>query len=143
MRTEKRLLCAPRLRQVPSAFSWVDHRLVREGRLRSLSHEAQALYLFLVTVSDAEGLSYYSDAKAAEALNMGVSALASARRELLRADLIAYRYPLYQVLSLDPPRPSSPAKESTRARGDAPAVPIGEVLAQMIRTPEARPGGDR
>lgn len=141
MRTEKRILNARRLRRVPSTFSWVDHRLVREGRLRGLSHEAQALYLFLVTVSDAEGLSYYSDAKAAEALSMGVSALAPARRELLRADLIAYRYPLYQVLSLDRTQPPSPNERPGRGRTDAQAVPIGEVLEQMLRAPGAGLGG--
>ena len=141
MRTGKRILNARRLRRVPSTFSWVDHRLVREGRLRGLSHEAQALYLFLVTVSDAEGLSYYSDAKAAEALSMGESALAPARTELLRADLIAYRYPLYQVLSLDRTQPSIPNVQPGRGRTDAQAVPIGDVLAQMLRAPGAGLGG--
>jgi len=144
MRTEKRILSAQRLRRVPSRFSWVDHRLVREGRLRGLTHEAQALYLFLVTVSDAEGLSYYSDTKAAEALGMSVSALASARRELLAADLIAYRYPLYQVLSLDPQQPRAPADERpARARAAAQAISLGEVLGQMIRAPESGTGGEQ
>ena len=143
MRTEKRILNARRLRRVPNTFSWVDHRLVREGRLRGLSHEAQALYLFLVTVSDAEGLSYYSDAKAAEALDMGVSALAPARRELLGADLIAYRYPLYQVLSLDRTPTPIPDERAGHGRTDAQAAPIGEVLAQMLRAPGAEIGGAR
>jgi len=44
---------------VPSQFSWVDHRLVREHYLERLPCEAAALYLFLVTVGDAERLSYY------------------------------------------------------------------------------------
>ena len=41
-------------------FSWVDHRLVRERRLQRCPAEAWALYLFLLTVGAAQGLSYYS-----------------------------------------------------------------------------------
>ena len=59
---EKRLLCPNRRRRTPAQFSWLDHRLMRERRLESCPVEAWALYLFLVTVGDAQGLSYYSDA---------------------------------------------------------------------------------
>ena len=57
----KRVLCRHRLRRVPSQFSWVDHRLVRDRHICDRSAQALALYLFLVTVGDADGLSYYSD----------------------------------------------------------------------------------
>jgi hypothetical protein len=133
MTTAKRVLCPERLRHVPSAFSWIDHRLVREGHISRLGHEAQALYLFLVTVADAEGLSYYSDAKAARVLNMDTARLCSARQELLAAGLIAYRHPLYQVLSLDHPSAGLPTVRATeRRRGSGEAISIGEVLAQVI-----------
>ena len=59
---EKRLLCPNRRRRTPAQFSWLDHRLMRERRLESRPVEAWALYLFLVTVGDAQGLSYYCDA---------------------------------------------------------------------------------
>jgi len=39
----------------------VDQRLVQERYIDQLSHEACALYLFLVTVADAQGLSFYAD----------------------------------------------------------------------------------
>ena len=58
---QKRLLCPERVRKIPKQFSWIDQRLVREGHIERLSHRATALYLFLVTVADARGLSYYSD----------------------------------------------------------------------------------
>ena len=45
-----------RIRQVPKQFSWIDGRLVRDRHLDRCSHPAAALYLFLVTVSDAQGL---------------------------------------------------------------------------------------
>ena len=58
----KRLHRPERLRAVTSQFSWLDHRLVCERHLDRCSTEALALYLFLVTVADAKGLSYYGDA---------------------------------------------------------------------------------
>ena len=133
MPTAKQVLCPQRLRHVPRAFSWIDHRLVRDGHISRCSHEALALYLFLVTVSDAEGLSYYSDTKAGGLLNMDESTLGSARRDLRRTGLIAYRHPLYQVLSLDPPAAERPAvlPDSPR-RGSGEAISIGEVLRQAM-----------
>ena len=63
-----------------------------------------ALYLFLLTVADAEGLSYYSDLTISRLLPLDGPALERARQELSAAQLIAYQKPLYQVLALDPPR---------------------------------------
>jgi hypothetical protein len=34
MKVEKRVLCEERVRRVPEQFSWVDHRLVRDGLMR-------------------------------------------------------------------------------------------------------------
>ena len=133
MATEKRVLCPERVRHVPRGFSWIDHRLVRDGYIGLVRHEAQALYLFLVTVADAEGLSYYSDGKAAELLNMDEAVLRAARRDLCEAGLIAYRKPLYQVLSLEGAPVSVPAlrrADSRRRVGEA--VSIGEVLGHML-----------
>jgi len=100
----KRVLCRERLRRVPPQFNWVDHRLVRDRHICRCSAQALALYLFLVTVADAEGLSYYSDAAILRLLPLDGPALLSARQELIAAQLIAYQKPLYQVLALDPPR---------------------------------------
>ena len=89
-----------RIRAIPSQFSWVDHRLVRDRHLERLSHEAAALYLFLVTVADSQGLSYYSDDSVCQRLTMAAPTLVAARRCLRDAGLVAYRKPLYQVLAL-------------------------------------------
>ena len=97
---EKRLLSLERLRRVPEQFSWVDQRLVRHEHMQRCDSHALALYLLLITVGDAKGLSYYSDEKAARMLSLSVAELAAARRQLVVADLIAYERPLYQVLSL-------------------------------------------
>lgn len=101
MKIEKRILCAQRLRRTPPSFSWVDHRLVREGLLRRAESRAWALYLVLVTVGDEHGLSYYSDKSLGLLLSLSVEEIAALRRQLVLADLIAYEAPLYQVLALE------------------------------------------
>jgi len=97
----KRLLCRERVRRVPAQFSWVDQRLVRERHIERCDAHALALYLFLVTVADAQGLSYYADATLARSLSMDGARLHQARADLIGAGLIAYERPLYQVLALD------------------------------------------
>jgi len=97
---EKRLLCRDRLRRVPQQFSWIDQRLVRGAYLRRCDCRGWALYLLLVTVADAQGLSYYADRTAAQLLSLELSELHEARRQLVAAGLIAYEPPLYQVLAL-------------------------------------------
>ncbi len=100
MRERKEVVCEERVRRVPGQFSWVDHRLVRDGFCRRCRPEDLALYLLLVTVGDAEGLSYYGDRSVARLINLPLEGVAAARDGLRRADLIAYRPPLYQVLEL-------------------------------------------
>jgi hypothetical protein len=118
----KRVLCQERLRKIPPQFNWVDHRLVRDRRICGVSVQALALYLFLVTVADAEGLSYYSDTTLSTLLPLDGPALLRARQELVAAQLIAYQKPLYQVLALDPPRPACPEPQS-----------IGQILQDLER----------
>ena len=101
----KRVLRADRLRRIPAQFSWIDQRLVRDGLIARCDTAALALYLMLVTVADCEGLSYYADATVCRLLSLQPDQLRAARAELIRSELIAYRRPLYQVLSLQPPAP--------------------------------------
>lgn len=113
---------------MPAQFSWVDQRLVRDRHICRCGPEALALYLLLVTVADAEGLSYYADRTAAGLLSMDERRLRTARRELVDAGLIAYQKPIYQVLSLDP---EDVAEPEARGRGEGPAS-FGEILQGMI-----------
>jgi hypothetical protein len=132
----KRILCPDRLRRVPKKFSWVDHALVQDKHLRGLSHGAMALYLFLVTVGDADGLSYYGDATLMRHLRMDTVTLGRVRVELCRAGLIAYCCPLYQVLSLEQaaaagaPRVIVCDNTTRHAAGDL--TPIGDIIRQML-----------
>ena len=77
--TLKRVLCPERVRQLPPQFSWVDHRLVRERYLDRCDPPAAALYLFLITVADAQGLSYYADATLGRRLSLLPARLQQAR----------------------------------------------------------------
>jgi hypothetical protein len=99
---KKRVLNPERLRKVPPQFSWIDHRLVRENYFLRCDHPAWALYLFLTSVADADGLSYYSDASLARRLKMDPLVLSASRQQLIQAGLVAFEKPLCQVLSLDP-----------------------------------------
>jgi hypothetical protein len=129
----KRILCPDRLRRVPKQFSWVDHRLVRDKRICGLSHQALALYLFLVTVSDAEGLSYYSDVALQRYLDLNPCMAAQVRLELCQAGLIAYSRPLYQVLCLDEPSYGRAALcESSLPCGSGSPESVGDTLRQML-----------
>jgi hypothetical protein len=48
----KRVLRPQRLRRVPTQFSWVDQRLVRDRHFERCGVDALGLYLVLVTVAD-------------------------------------------------------------------------------------------
>ncbi len=103
----KEIVNPGRLRRMPDGFGWVDHRLVRKGYLKARSRESLALYLFLVTVGDADGVSYYSKDSLCEHLNFSNIELASSCQELVKAELVAYRKPFYQVLDLPPTQEES------------------------------------
>jgi hypothetical protein len=115
----KTIPCPERLRHVPRQFSWIDQRLVRNRHIQGPTPRALALYLFLCTVADAEGLSYYSDTSTGALLTCSGSELRAARAELVTAGLIAYQCPFYQVLSLEP--------KAAIAVADAPQPRIGDV----------------
>ena len=124
----KRVILPERVRQIPAQFSWVDHRLVRDRHIDRCDAGAGFLYLFLVTVADNQGLSYYADDSLRRRLSMAPDRLVKARDDLMRAGLIAYRKPLYQVLALDPlPTPASQAADdAVRARLDALRAVLGK-----------------
>lgn len=123
----KPILRPERLRHVPRQFSWIDQRLVRDRHIQDRSPEALALYLFLCTVADAQGASYYSDSTVGKILTFSSAQLRGARAELIAAGLIAHEAPFYQVLSLEP-RPATPLDA-------APSPRAGEILtaADILR----------
>lgn len=123
----KQPLSLVQLRQVPKQFSWVDQRLVREHYIDALSHPACALYLFLLTVADAQGLSYYSEPTLCRRLSLSQATLRQSRQELIAHQLVAYRHPLYQVLALR----SHPTPHTDPPSGDNDPVDIKAVFERI------------
>ena len=89
-----------RVRKIPRSFSWFDRDLLHHRHLGHLSLEEFALYSFLVLVAGPEGTSFWSPGRIAELLHLEVDEVIVAVRGLIRRDLIAFRYPTFQVLSL-------------------------------------------
>jgi hypothetical protein len=125
-----------RLRQVPAQFSWVDQALVQRRFIDCCDARAAALYLFLITVSDAQGLSYYSESTLAARLHLPSAELVAARQQLMQLELIAYQAPLYQVLALPGTAPRTPPRVPTpapaRSASDGP-LRLAQLRAQLER----------
>lgn len=144
MKAIKQLLQPERLRQVPEQFSWVDQALVQRHFIDRCEARSAALYLFLVTVSDAQGLSYYGAATLARRLGLSEEQFAAARQQLIELDLIAYRSPLYQVLALPGsvasprPAPLAPATTGATTRANTGGQPVS--LATLLQQAQARRG---
>lgn len=138
----KRVLRPERLREVPRQFSWVDQAPVQRRLIDRLDARSAALYLFLVTVADAQGLSYYGEATLGKRLGLSPAELGAARARLVELELLAWQAPLYQVLALphsqgsaaQPQRLASPTPAPTTAlpRAAAPQH-LGEMLARLER----------
>ena len=124
---QKQILRPDRLRQIPAQFSWIDQRLVRDQFLRRGDPAAWTLYLALVTVADAQGLSYYSDNTLGRLLKLDGLQLAQARQQLVAADLVAYQKPLYQVLALPVSLDAAPAESSRLGQ----ALSVGDILRRV------------
>jgi len=130
----KPILCPERLRHVPRQFSWIDQRLVRDRHIQNRSSHALALYLFLCTVADAQGASYYSDATAGKILSFSSAQLREARAELVAAGLIAHQSPFYQVLSLEPGLALDRAPAAPPRAGETRCA--AEILRAIMEEPE-------
>jgi hypothetical protein len=135
---KKRIVCSDRLRRVPNQFSWIDHALVRRKYICGHSHGSLALYLFLVTVADGDGLSYYSDTAIRQYLRFTAAALDKYRAELCGAGLIAYSNPFYQVLSLNEasatvfPAPCETARQKSQTVRTGAVESIGQILSKAM-----------
>ena len=112
----KSILDHDRVRKIEGSFSWIDHRFITGGFLEDLSTIEILLYLFLVAVSDRNGISFYHDDRVCSILKIPLTSLGEAREGLIMRSLIAYEPPLYQVLSLPSHPVSPPTREEMRQR---------------------------
>jgi hypothetical protein len=92
-----------RVRTIPVQFGAVDRQLVYGKHIRRMSTDAIALYVFLQCVSDAEGLSFYSDERICEELHFSLNGMWKARKGLVQGGFLLYSRPIYQLLNLPEP----------------------------------------
>jgi hypothetical protein len=129
MKTIKQVLRPQRLREVPEQFSWVDQALVQRHLIDRCDSPMSALYLFLITVADAQGLSYYGATSLCARLHLSPEELTLARARLIEIDLIAYEAPLYQVLAIAGTQAGAPRAPSGASAPQAAPLPV-----QPLRT---------
>jgi hypothetical protein len=125
----KVVLCPERIRRIPPQFSWVDHALARRRLFERAPVEAWALYLFWLTVADAEGVSYYAERTLCRRLAINAAVLERARDALVHLGLVAYRAPLVQVLAV--PSSTSEPLSSTPASQRQVRERLAELRAQL------------
>ncbi len=90
-----------RIRSIGGSFGWIDHRFFRQGFDQGLTRLEKLLYLVLIAVSNRDGVSFYSDERLGEILEIRHRhELTGAREELVARDLIAFKDGVYQVLDL-------------------------------------------
>jgi len=97
---KKKILNTLRVRQINGGFSFIPHRFVLDGFLAALGQKELLLYLFLVLVSDRNGLSFYSYDTICTLLELSLDEYIASRNSLMDKDLIAFDGTLFQVLDL-------------------------------------------
>jgi hypothetical protein len=143
---KKRILSADRRRRIPrSGYGWIDRRLITQGILEKLHREEHALYSFLCTVADQDGISFYGDRRICSALRgMTPEVLDRARRNLEHRGLILFRHPFYQVLEIPdelghaPLRSADEQNRRLQHAADAAPLSIAEILRALSERDQRR-----
>lgn len=108
---KKKVLNPTRVRKINGGFSFIPHRFVFDGFLAALGQNELLLYLFLVLVSDRNGLSFYSYDNICTLLELSLDEYVASRNSLMDKDLIAFDGTLFQVLDLPGKLPDRQEKE--------------------------------
>ena len=89
-----------RIRKISGSFSWIDHRIIRDGYLKAMNHNEIVLYFFLILVGDKNGVSFYSHDNICRLLKIELDEFIQARTRLLDRSLIDFDNGRFQVLEL-------------------------------------------
>ena len=130
---KKRVLRAERIRRIESGFSFIPHRFLTDGFLSSLNQKELLLSLFLVLVSDRQGLSFYSYDAICSLLQLSMDDYIGARDALIDKDLIAFDGTLFQVLDLPAKPPVDAKREPNQNQNE-----VAYIIHQALR---GEPGG--
>lgn len=138
MPLEKYVLLADRVRKIQGGFSFIPHRLLRDGFFITLNRDELVVYFLLILVSDREGISYYSQDRLCHLLKMPFEDFMEARNGLIQKDLIAFDGFTFQVLSL-PCKPVRPGPNSLVKREDferRDSLTIRQMINQSLTSEE-------
>jgi hypothetical protein len=130
----KKIIASDRIRRIDGGFSFIPHRFLTDGFLKTLSQQQLLLYVFLILAADRYGLSFYSYDRICSLLHLTLEQYIAARDALIEKDLICFDGTLFQVLSL----PSNPTQSSLRKSGrqltgcQTPAA-IGAIIGQSLK----------
>lgn len=90
-----------RVRYPRGAYGWVDLKVVTSGILERVGSEAAFTYLFLCTVGNLQGVSFWSTLRMARTLGLALGAVEAAIQKLQGASLITTNGRVIQVLPLE------------------------------------------
>ncbi len=122
----KKVINPNRVRRIDGGFSFIPHRFLSDGFLASLSQKELLLYLFLVLVSDRNGLSFYSYDSICSLLQITADQYIDARNALIKKDLIAFDGTVFQILDL----PKKPIKISVLQKD---ALTVAQIIQQSLK----------
>jgi len=97
---KKRILRSDRVRHPGGRFSFIPHRFLLGGFLKSLTSQEVLLYFFLTLASDNNGISYYGQKSICDQLYLDQNEYLQTLETLIKKDLIAYDGKFFQVLEL-------------------------------------------
>ena len=130
----KKILNPDRIRQIGGGFSFIPHRFLTGGFLKTLSQQELVLYVFLILAADRYGLSFYSYDRICSLLHLNVEQYMAARDSLIEKELIAFDGTLFQVLSLPAnPTQSLVRKSRRQLTGCQTPAAIGAIIGQSLK----------
>jgi hypothetical protein len=130
----KKVIASDRIRRIDGGFSFIPHRFLTDGFLKTLSQQQLLLYVFLILAADRYGLSFYSYDRICSLLHLTLEQYIAARDALIEKDLICFDGTLFQVLSL----PSNPTqsllrKSRRQLTGCQTPAAIGAIIGQSLK----------
>ncbi len=130
----KKVIASDRIRRIDGGFSFIPHRFLTEGFLKTLSQQELLLYVFLILAADRYGLSFYSYDRICSLLHLTLEQYIAARDALIEKDLICFDGTLFQVLSL-PSNPTQSSLRKSRRQLNGPQTPaaIGAIIGQSLK----------
>jgi hypothetical protein len=131
---KKKIINLERIRRINGGFSFIPHRFVYDGFLAALQQKELLIYLFLVTVSDRHGLSFYSYDAICTLLQLDLDQYINARNALIDKDLIAFDGTVFQVLDLPAKPDLSVIKKQANYKQAKNQAAIARIIKQSLKS---------